>query len=75
VSEVDRRGNPVRHWPQAWPVIRGQHDNGQTPACEILLMADILVASEQDIETPLAPLHQVTSNSFTGFMRAGPFGY
>ena len=53
LNEVDGGGNPCRDWPRAWPMIRGQDDNGQPPTSEILLVSDILVTGEEHIEPRL----------------------
>jgi hypothetical protein len=50
LNEVNRLGNSVRYEPQAGPMIGGQDNHRQPPTGEILLIADILVASEQNVE-------------------------
>jgi hypothetical protein len=53
LNEVNRLGNSVRYEPQAGPMIGGQDNHRQPPTGEILLIADILVASEQNVEPRL----------------------
>jgi hypothetical protein len=50
LNKVNRRGNPLCNVPQTRPVVGRQDDNRQPPASKILLIADILIASEQDVE-------------------------
>ena len=53
LDEVDGCGDTGRNSPQGRPVIRGQDKKGQLAAPEILLIPDILIAGEQQIETPV----------------------
>ncbi len=53
LNEVDGRGDSMCYQPQAGPVIGGQNNQGQTSTGEVLLIADVLVASHQDPEARL----------------------
>jgi hypothetical protein len=46
-------GDPRCYWSQGGPVIRGEDDESQLTARKVLLISDILVASEQQIEPRL----------------------
>lgn len=54
LSEVDGRGDLRGPAPQVGPVVRTEHNQSHPAAGQVLLILDVLIASNEGIETSIA---------------------